>query len=189
VFKNGNPSKSDYRRFNIRSLEGKIDDFESMREAVTRRYTRLLNEKLPLPNLIMVDGGKGQVSAAREMLDVLGLEKIPVVGLAEKHEEIVFSDSRDSLLLDRSNPALRILIAVRDECHRFATSANQRMRSREASFALLESIEGVGKERSQRVMKKYESVENILKRDAATIAKETGIPEKVAERILYRLEL
>lgn len=189
VFKNGNPKKDEYRRFNIRSLDGKIDDFESMREAVTRRYTRLLNEKLPLPDLVLVDGGKGQVSAARESLDILGLSELPVVGLAEKNEEIVFSDERENLVLDKADPALRVLIAIRDECHRFATSANQRMRSKEASFALLESIEGVGKARSVKIMKQYESVENILTLTSEELAKGANIPLKVAERILFRLKL
>lgn len=189
VFKDGNPSKSEYRRFNIRSLEGKIDDFESMREAVTRRYTRVLNEKLALPNLVLVDGGKGQVSAARDMLDVLGLTELPVVGLAEENEEIVFSDDRPSLLLDHANPALRVLIAIRDECHRFATSANQRMRSKEVSFALLESIEGVGKSRSTSIMKQYESVENILALSPEELSKGAHIPIKVAERIINKLKL
>lgn len=189
VFRDGNPSVKDYRRFNMRTLEGKIDDFESMREAVTRRYTRLLNENGALPDLVMVDGGKGQVSAARSMLDLLGLETLPVVGLAEKHEEIVFSDSRPSLILDRANPGLRVLIALRDECHRFATSANQRMRSRDASFALLESIDGVGKERSRRIMQSFGSVEEILKLEPKELAKGANIPLSVAERVLHKLTL
>lgn len=189
VFKNGNPSKSDYRRFNMRSLDGRIDDYDSMREAVTRRYTRVVNEKLPLPDLVLVDGGKGQVSAAREMLDLLNLHNLPLIGLAEEREEIVFSDGRKSLLLDHSDPALRILIAIRDECHRFANTANQKMRSKEASFALLESIEGVGKARSKKIMVKYESVEKILSLSADELAKGAGVPIAVAERILYRLNL
>ncbi len=189
VFKNGNPKKDEYRRFNIRSLDGRIDDFQSMREAITRRYTRLINEKLPLPDLVLVDGGKGQVGAARESLDLLDLNFIPVIGLAEKNEEIVFSDERENLVLDKADSALRVLIAIRDECHRFATSANQRMRSKEASFALLESIEGIGKARSIKIMKKYESVEAILNLTPEELAKGAEIPIKVAERILFRLKL
>ncbi len=189
VFKGGNPSVKDYRRFNMKSLDGRIDDFDSMREAVTRRYTRLANENKPLPDLIMVDGGKGQVHAAIEMLTVLGLENIPVVGLAEKNEEIVFPDDRPNLVLDRADPALRVLIALRDECHRFATSANQRMRSRDAGFALLESIEGMGKARSKKVMKECGSIEGILALDAKALAEKTSIPLKVAERIIHKLTL
>ena len=133
----------------------------------------------------MVDGGKGQVSAALDALRALDLS-FPVVGLAKKCEEIVFPD-RPSLLLPHSDPGLRVLIAVRDECHRFATSFNQRMRSKEASFSLLESIEGIGPERSKRIMEKYGSIEAILELDAETLAKGAAIPLPVAERVLHKL--
>ena len=189
VFKDGNPSVKDYRHFNMKTLDGRIDDFESMREAVSRRYTRLVNEGLPLPDLILIDGGKGQVNAAHEMLSILGLESLPVVGLAKKNEEIVFPGEKENLVLDNADPALRILIAVRDECHRFATSANQRMRSRDASFALLESIEGVGKSRSAAIMKACGSVEGILALDSKELAKKASIPINVAERIIHKLTL
>lgn len=189
VFKNGNPSVKDHRRFNIKSLDGKIDDFESMREAVTRRYTRLVNEKREIPDLILIDGGKGQVHAAVDMLEIIGLDDVPVVGLAERNEELVFPDDRPNLVLDRADSALRVLIAVRDECHRFATSANQRMRSRDASFALLESIEGVGKARSRKIMEACGSVEGILELDGPALAKKCSIPLDVAERIIHKLTL
>ncbi|MBR1920277.1 MAG: excinuclease ABC subunit C, partial [Spirochaetales bacterium] len=189
VFRGGNPSVKEYRRFNMKTLGGAIDDFQSMREAVTRRYTRLLNEGSELPDLLLIDGGKGQVHAAIDMLSVLGLDDIPVVGLAEKNEEIVFPDDRPNLVLDRADPALRILIAIRDECHRFATSANQRMRSRDASFALLESIDGVGKERSRRIMTECGSVEGILQLSAEELASKCHIPISVSERILHKLTL
>ena len=186
VFRDGNPSNKEYRHFSMKSLDGKIDDFQSMREAVGRRYQRLLNEGAELPDLLMVDGGKGQVSAALDSLSMLDLD-FPVVGLAKEHEEIVFPDDRPSLFLDHSNPGLRVLIAVRDECHRFATSFNQRMRSREASFSLLESIDGVGPARSKRIMQKYGSVEAILSLTAEELSKGAVIPVTVAERVLHKL--
>ena len=186
VFREGNPSNKEYRHFSIKSLDGKIDDFQSMREAVGRRYQRLLNEGSPMPDLLMVDGGKGQVSAALDSLEALGLD-FPVVGLAKEHEEIVFPGDRPSLLLDHSDPGLRVLIAVRDECHRFATSFNQRMRSRDASFSLLESIEGIGPERAKRIMQTYGSVEAILPLSAEDLAKGARIPVSVAERVLHKL--
>ena len=186
VFRDGNPSNKEYRHFSMKSLDGKIDDFQSMREAVGRRYQRLLNEGAEMPDLLMVDGGKGQVSAALDSLSALGLD-FPVVGLAKEHEEIVFSGDRESLLLEHSNPGLRVLIAVRDECHRFATSFNQRMRSREASFSLLESIDGIGPERSKRIMKTYGSIEAILSLSAEELAKGASIPLPVAERVLHKL--
>lgn len=185
VFRNGNSSNKEYRHFSMKTLDGKIDDFKSIYEAVYRRYKRLRDEKGEMPELIMIDGGKGQVGSALEALSELGLS-ILVIGLAKEHEEIVFYD-RPSIFLDHGDPALRVLIAVRDECHRFATSFNQRMRSKEASFSLLESIEGVGKERSKRIMTTFGSVEEILKLTPEELSKGAKIPLAVAERVLRKL--
>ena len=186
VFRDGNPSNKEYRHFSMKSLEeNEINDFQSIHEAVFRRYKRQRDEKAQLPDLLMVDGGIGQVNAAIAALDELGLS-FPVVGLAEKHEEIVFPDNT-SLLLDHSDPGLRVLIALRDECHRFATSFNQRMRSKDASFKLLESIDEVGPERSKRIMQTYQSVEAILSLTPEEMAKGAKIPLPVAERVLRKL--
>ena len=188
VFRDGNPSRSEYRHFSIKSLEGKIDDFESMREAVSRRYSRLLAENAELPDLLMIDGGKGQVNAVLEILEALGIaDRIPVIGLAKEHEELVPPSDGETIRLPHSNEGLRVLIAVRDECHRFATSFNQRMRSKEASFSLLESIEGMGKKRSERVMKAFGSVERILSLSPEELSKGASIPLDVARRILHKL--
>jgi excinuclease ABC subunit C len=188
-FRDGNPDKPNYRRYNMRTLDGKIDDYESMREAVARRYTKILNENLERPDLLLVDGGKGQVNAVREVLDDLSLFDIPVVGLAKDVEEIVFDDGRESLLLPEHSEELRLLIAVRDECHRFATNANQAMRSHEASFKLLESVEGIGKKRSQELMKTFSSMEEMLKKTDKELAQEGHIPLAVAQRLLKTLTL
>jgi len=188
-FRNGNPDKPNYRRYNIKSLEGRIDDYESIREAVARRYTKILNENLERPGLLIIDGGKGQVNAAREILDALGMVDIPIIGLAEQFETIVFDDEREDLQLPEDNEALRLIIAVRDECHRFATSANQAARSREASFRVLESVQGIGKKRSERLMKQYGSLESILAKSAEDLSKEAGISLAVAKRILSQLSL
>ena len=186
VFRDGNPSNKEYRHFSMKSLkEGEIDDFKSINEAVFRRYKRQKEEGNEMPGLIMIDGGIGQVHAALAALDELGLA-VPVVGLAKKEETIVFPDGGE-VKLDHSDPGLRILIAVRDECHRFATSFNQRMRSSDASFKLLESIEGVGKARSRRIMEKYGTVEDILSLSAEDLAKGAKIPVAVAERVLRKL--
>ena len=188
VFRDGNPSRSEYRHFSIKSLEGKIDDFESMREAVSRRYSRLVAENAELPDLLMIDGGKGQVNAVLEILEALGIaDRIPVIGLAKEHEELVPPRDGETIRLPHSNEGLRVLIAVRDECHRFATSFNQRMRSKEASFSLLESIEGMGKKRSERVMKAFGSVERILSLSPEELSKGASIPLDVARRILHKL--
>lgn len=188
-FVNGNPNPSGYRRFNIKSLNGAIDDFGAMREAVYRRYSRVINENLQKPNLLLIDGGKGQVNVARDVLDELGLADVPVVGLAKKFETIVFDDDRPDLRLDHSNEALRILIAVRDECHRFATGANQAMRSKEASFHLLQSIPGIGKVYSDKIMNAFTTLDDVIQCTADEVSKRAGIPLSIAENLLRRLNI
>ncbi|MDC7247643.1 MAG: excinuclease ABC subunit C, partial [Sphaerochaetaceae bacterium] len=188
-FVDGHPDKKNYRRFNIRSLNGKIDDFASIREAVTRRYSRQLKENRKLPDLIMVDGGQGQVNSAKSALIALGLDSIPLIGLAEKLEEIYFPDEREVLRLPEDSPALHVLIAVRDETHRFATSLNQLQRSKDATFSLLESIPGVGPARSKRLMKSYSTLDEILNSNPQEVAGNTHIPLEVIERIIKTLNL
>lgn len=188
-FREGNPDKPNYRRYNIKGLQGKVDDYEAMREAAARRYTKILNEKLERPGLLIIDGGKGQVNAVREVLDDLGMFDIPIIGIAERLEAIIFDDDRPPLLLPEDSEALRLVIAVRDECHRFATNANQAARSREASFQLLQSVEGIGKKRSMDLMKQFGSLELMLSKNAEDLAKEGGIPLRVAQRLLKQLNL
>lgn len=188
-FVNGNPNPAGYRRFNIKSLNGAIDDFGAMREAVTRRYSRVIEENLQKPGLILIDGGKGQVNVAREVLDDLGLADVPVIGLAKRYETIVFDDDRPDLRLDHSNEALRVLIAVRDECHRFATGANQAMRSKEASFHLLQGVPGIGKVTSGKIMNAFTTLDDVVQCDADEISKRAGIPRRVAENLLARLKV
>ena len=189
TFVDGNPDRKNYRRFNIKSLEGKIDDFASIREAVTRRYTRQVREKQPLPDLIMIDGGKGQVNVAKEALVALGLDDLPVVALAGEYEDIHFPDERPALRLEESSVGLKVLQAVRDETHRFATALNQQQRSREATFILLESIAGVGPSRSKRLMQTFGTLEALLSASAEEIARQAEVPLPVATRILKTLHL
>lgn len=189
TFVDGNPDKSNYRRFNIRSLDGRVDDYGAIKEAVTRRYTRQVREKNRLPDLIMIDGGKGQVNSAKEALVALGLDTLPVVALAEKLEEIYFPDDREVLVLPESSPALKVLIALRDETHRFATSLNQSQRAKDATFALLESISGVGPRRSKRLMQQYGTIEDLLSANPKEIAKHTQIPLDVILRVIKTLHL
>ena len=188
-FVNGNPNPAGYRRFNIRSLDGAIDDFGAMREAVYRRYSRVINENLQKPGLVLIDGGKGQVNIAREVLDDLGLADVPVVGLAKRYETIVFDDDRPDLRLDHSNEGLRVLIAVRDECHRFATGANQAMRSKEASFHLLQSVPGIGKASSEKILNAFPTLDDVIQCSAEEISKRAGISLRVAENLLKRLKV
>lgn len=188
-FVNGNPNPQGYRRFNIKSLDGAIDDYGAIKEAVTRRYTRVMKEGLQKPNLILIDGGKGQVNVARDVLDSIGFADVPVVGLAKEFETIVFDDDRPDLRPDHSNEGLRVLIAVRDECHRFATGANQAMRSRDASFKLLKSVPGVGEKTSVKVMEAFTTLDDLIACTPEEIAKRAGIPIKTAENLLTKLKL
>ncbi len=188
-FRDGRADKPNYRRYNIKGLGGKIDDYEAIREAVARRYTKILNENLERPGLLVIDGGRGQVNAARAILDDLGMFDIPIIGLAEEHETIVFDDGREDLQLPLESEALRLVIAVRDECHRFATGANQALRSKEASFRLLESVPGIGRKRSEALISRYGSIEAMLAKSAEELAAESSIPLTVAERLLKQLSL
>ena len=186
-FTDGRPDRKLYRAFSIRSLDGKVDDFESIREAVARRYTRVLNEELEKPDLILIDGGKGQLSAARGVLASLGMQEVPVIGLAKKKEEIFLPGREDSLLLDEASPSLRILEAVRDECHRFATTLNRKKRAKRVALTLLESVPGVGQARSRRLMQVFGSVEAILAATVDDVQKKAGLPRETAAMLLARL--
>lgn len=156
-FIDGKPRKSEYRKFKIRSVEGP-DDFASMKEAVTRRYRRVLNEGLALPDLIVIDGGKGQVSAAMEGLSEVGLEHIPLVGLAKRLEEIVLPEGKGSVLLPKSSSSLRLLQQLRDEAHRFAITFHRSLREKRTIQTELTNIPGVGPKGAKKILEAFGSV-------------------------------
>ncbi len=184
-FKNGVPDKKNYRYFKIRSLEGAIDDFGAVREAVARRYTRLVNEGLDLPDLVLIDGGAGQVSAAKEILEVLGVDS-DLAGLAKQNEEVYLPGRPEPIVLPKDSPALRVLVAVRDETHRFATGLNQKLRASDLKFGVLEEIEGVGPARARRLMREFGSLEMIAAAGEEGIAKATGMSLEAARRVKER---
>jgi excinuclease ABC subunit C len=186
-FTDGKPDRKLYRAFTIRSLDGKVDDFAAIREAVARRYTRVLNEELERPDLILIDGGKGQLSSARSILASLGLEAIPVIGLAKKKEEIFLPDSEEPLILAEDSPSLRILEAVRDESHRFATTLHKKKRAKRVALTLLEGVPGIGERRSRRLMEIFGSVEAMLGQSAEELQKKSGLPRATAAMLLARL--
>jgi excinuclease ABC subunit C len=186
-FTDGRPDRKLYRAFTIRSLAGKIDDFESIREAVARRYTRVLNEELERPDLILIDGGKGQLSSALGVLRSLGLDSIPVIGLAKKKEEIFLPDREEALVLDEASPSLRILEAVRNEAHRFATTLNKKKRAKRVALTLLEGVPGIGQARSRRLMTVFGSVEAMMAASLEDIQKKAGLPRDTAAMLLARL--
>lgn len=186
-FWKGIPDKAKYRIFRIRSLDGGIDDFESLREAAARRYTRVLNEELERPDLILIDGGKGQLSSVQSVLQSLGLDDIPICALAKEEEEIFLPGRPESLRLPEGSPALRVLQAVRDESHRFGTGHNQRLRSGDLRLSTLESIAGVGPERAKKLLSAFGGLQAIREADAAELAKRAGIPAKLAATIAAAL--
>jgi len=189
-FKNGVPDKKNYRYFKLRTVIGIVDDFASMREVVRRRYSRLLRENKELPDLILIDGGIGQVNAAKGVLDELGVD-CGIVGLAKREEELWLPEAKAALVLSRQSEALKILQHVRDECHRFATGFNQRLRSKDLLFSTLESVEGIGPKRAAAIMKTYESLENIAAADVTEMAERCSISEDAARavRAVVKLEL
>ena len=186
-FLDGRPDRKQYRIFNIRSLNGAVDDFESIREVVARRYTKVLNEGFERPDLVLIDGGKGQLSAAVGVLESLGLVGIPVAGLAKKKEEVFVPGRDEPLAIDGDSPGLRILQAVRDESHRFATTRHKQKRGKRVSLSLLEGVPGIGTARSRRLMQAYGSIEKVLEATPEEIAAKAGMPRETAARLLVSL--
>ncbi|MCL2759719.1 MAG: excinuclease ABC subunit UvrC [Treponema sp.] len=190
-FKNGIPDKKNYRYFKLRTVIGIVDDFAAMREVVKRRYSRLIREGKDLPDLILVDGGIGQVNAAKGVLDELRID-CGLVGLAKREEELWLPNAKKPLILPRQSEALKILIHVRDECHRFATGLNQKLRSKNTLiFSILESVEGVGPKRAAVIMKAYGSIANIVAADPQEIMERCRLSEASARavRAVVKLEL
>jgi excinuclease ABC subunit C len=160
-FKNGLPSKGDYRHFNIKTVEG-IDDFASMKEVVFRRYKRLVDENKQLPNLVIIDGGKGQLNAAMESIKDLGLVgKLTLVGLAKNKEEIFFVGDSESIELPWASESLKLIRRIRDEVHRFGITHHRQKRSNAAIENELEKIKGIGAATAQMLLKKFKSVKKI----------------------------
>lgn len=174
VFRNGKPSKRDYRHFLIKTVEGP-NDFASMKEVLTRRYSRLLQEGQELPQLIVVDGGKGQLSAAVEVLDELGLRgKIAIIGIAERLEEIYFPGDSVPLYIDKNSETLKVIQHMRDEAHRFGITHHRNRRSKSQVVSQLDSIKGVGEKTRTALLRHFKSVKRIREASIDEIATITG---------------
>lgn len=174
VFKNAKPSKRDYRHFNIKTVEGP-DDFASMKEVLTRRYTRLMEEGEGLPQLIVVDGGKGQLSAAVEALDDMGLRgTIAVVGIAKRLEEIYFPGDSIPLYIDKNSESLRIVQHLRDEAHRFGITHHRNRRSKGQIISELDEIKGIGDKTQTALLQHFKSVKRLKEASLDRIAEITG---------------
>ncbi len=161
VFKNGKPSKKDYRHFNIKTVEGP-DDFASMEEVVYRRYKRMLDEEQPLPHLIIIDGGKGQLSSALKSLDALELRgKIAIIGIAKRLEELFYPNDPIPLYLDKKSETLKIIQQLRNEAHRFGIEHHRNKRSKSALNTELETIPGIGEKTIVELLKHFKSAKRV----------------------------
>lgn len=182
VFKNTKPSKNEYRHYNIKTVEGP-DDYSSMEEIVFRRYFRLKNEKNPLPQLIIIDGGKGQLSSAIKSLKKLNLEnKIAIIGIAKKLEEIYFPNDPIPLYLDKKSETLKIIQRLRNEAHRFAIKLHRNKRSKNSLASSLDDIKGIGEKTRIKLIKDLKSFKEIKKASKKELIKSVG---KSKAKILY----
>jgi excinuclease ABC subunit C len=174
VFKNGKPSKRDYRHFNIKTVEGP-NDFASMYEALTRRYSRLLNEESPLPQLIIIDGGKGQLSSSVQALKDLNLYgKIAIVGIAKRLEEIYYPGDSLPLYIDKKSESLKVIQHMRDEAHRFGITHHRNRRSKRTIVSKLTEIKGIGEETASELLRIFKSVSRVKKTSHEDLAKVIG---------------
>ncbi|MDR2119638.1 MAG: excinuclease ABC subunit UvrC [Tannerella sp.] len=185
VFKKAKPSKKDYRRFHIKTVVGP-DDFASMEEVVTRRYTRLVKENAPLPQLIVIDGGKGQLNVAAEVLRRLDLsDKIMIVGLAKRLEEIFFPGDPIPLVLDKNSETLKVIQHLRDEAHRFGIAFHRNLRSKKQTYSKIDSIKGIGEKTKEILLRKYKSIKRLRSVPFEELAESIG--EKKARLLIEGL--
>lgn len=185
VFENGLPQKNDYRKYKIKSVEGP-NDVASLQEVIRRRYTRLLQEKAAFPDLILVDGGKGQLNAARTVLKELGLGHLPVVSLAKK-EEIIFTPAhKNGIRLDKTSPVLMLFQSIRDESHRFALSFHRMRRSKKSFASRLDGITGIGQKRKNALLAEYNGIEEIEKASIEELSAIIG--RKAAQSLVDKLK-
>ncbi len=174
VFKNAKPSKRDYRHFKIKTVDGP-DDFASMEEIITRRYTRLVNEKQPLPQLIVIDGGKGQLHAALNALDKINLRgKIAIIGIAKKLEEIYYPGDSTPLYLNKNSETLKLIQHIRNESHRFGITFHRKLRSKDFAKSELNTIKGLGDKTVQKLLKEFKSVANIKTKNIEELSNTIG---------------
>jgi excinuclease ABC subunit C len=183
AFSQARPDRKNYRRFKIRSFIGN-DDFRAMEEVVGRRYQRLADEEKPFPDLIVIDGGAGQVSAALKAFLSQGLEPPELIGLAKKNETVIFSDGREPLNLPLHDPALRLLQHIRDEAHHFANSFNAELRSKRLKESILDDFKGLGPQRKQQLLLHFGSLDKLRNATAAQLTQVEGIGKLTAERLV-----
>ncbi|MCF0167057.1 MAG: excinuclease ABC subunit C, partial [Bacteroidales bacterium] len=181
VFREGIPSKKDYRHFNIKTVVG-ANDFASMKEVLNRRYSRMLAEGEPLPDLIVVDGGRGQLNFALEALAELGIaDQVEIVGLAKRLEEVIIPGDPHPLFLDRNSTSLKVMMHIRDEAHRFGITFHRQKRLKSQVNSELRSIEGIGEATETRLLRKFKSVARVKKATMEELKEAAG--SKVAKLV------
>jgi excinuclease ABC subunit C len=185
-FEAGRPRKSEYRKFKIQGI-GQQDDYAAIQEVLTRYLTRRRNEDLSMPDLIVIDGGKGQLSAAVAVTEQLGLQSLPIVSLAKKEEEVFLPGHRESLRLPRRSPSLRLLQRARDEAHRFGLAYNRKRRTHRTITSELLTIPGIGPTKRRRLLERFGSLAGVRSASVAELASVPGFSVRQAERILEHL--
>ena len=183
AFKDGHPDRKNYRRFKIKSFVGN-DDFRAMEEVVGRRYRRLAEEGKAFPDLIVIDGGAGQVTASLKAFLSQALEPPELIGLAKKNETVIFSDGREPVNLPHHDPALRLLQHIRDEAHHFANSFNAELRSKRLKESILDDFKGLGTQRKQQLLLHFGSIEKLRQAKVEDLVKIEGIGKLTAERLV-----
>jgi excinuclease ABC subunit C len=181
-FVDGRPKKSEYRKFAIKS-KSTPDDFAMMREVIHRRYSRLLAEKKDFPDLIVIDGGKGQLSSAWTILHKLEIADQPIIGLAKRLEEIFFPGYSDAQMLPRTSSSLKLLQQIRDEAHRFAITFHRDKRKKRTISSALDKIPGIGPKRRNELLKKFGSIKKIKELDVQDLKQHGNLPEQLARNI------
>ena len=183
VFRDGKPAKNDYRHFNVKTVEGP-NDFATMKEALTRRYSRLLSEKLPLPQLVVVDGGKGQLSAAVEALHELGIYgKLAIIGIAKRLEELYYPNDPLPLYIDKKSETLKVIQHMRDEAHRFGITHHRQRRDKGTLKSSLTEIPGIGPAKAKLLLKEFKSVTRVKTASVETLLPIVG---KAAAEIIVQ---
>jgi excinuclease ABC subunit C len=174
VFKNAKPYKSEYRKFHVKTVEG-IDDYTTMQEVITRRYKRLLDENKPLPDLIVIDGGKGQLNVAYEALKRLGIEeKVSLISIAERLEEIFIPHDSVPLYIDKNSSTLKVIQNIRNEAHRFGITFHRDVRSKNFVQSELDNIKGIGPATIRTLLSEYKSIDGIKKATHEQLAEKIG---------------
>lgn len=188
VFNEGEPDKSSYRRFRIKTIEGS-DDFACLQEVLTRRINRMREdeERFPKPDLIIIDGGKGQLSSVGEIFEGLKVEGIDLISLAKREEEVFLPHQSKSIMLDKSDYCLRMLQRIRDEAHRFAITYHRSLRSKRALSSVLDGIKGLGKVKKQALLEKFKDISGIISATEEQLKEVNGIGDREAKLIIQKL--